>query len=156
MLKLFAKSLLCIVGFLLAACLCTAVFGQSSDPPSLRAPQTLAQTTPANADSVTLPVPLTDEARARDRIAGQGHAYVSPPEPVTPELVAAARAGGGLGGLGVWLQAHWGAVLFVALGIFEIIVRVTPSERDNSIFNFLKSLLDKLLPNAKVGGGLHA
>lgn len=38
----------------------------------------------------------------------------------------------------------WGLVAFI-----EVIVRLTPSDRDNSIFNKIKRMLDILIPNVK-------
>lgn len=38
----------------------------------------------------------------------------------------------------------WGLVAFI-----EVIVRLTPSDRDNSIFNKVKRMLDILIPNVK-------
>lgn len=43
-----------------------------------------------------------------------------------------------------WIQLFWGLIAFV-----ELIVRLTPSEKDNSILNKIKRVLDILIPNSK-------
>mgnify|MGYP000110664597 CR=1 FL=1 len=49
-------------------------------------------------------------------------------------------------------------VLIITLGIIpsaELIVRLTPSEKDNSILNAVKGFIDKILPNLTKDGGIH-
>ncbi len=53
-----------------------------------------------------------------------------------------------------WLMAHSGLLLLL-LPFIEAVVRLTPTEKDNSILNFLKYLIDMLLPNRAKGGGRH-
>lgn len=48
---------------------------------------------------------------------------------------------------------NWGALLLGLLAFIEIIVRITPSEKDNSIFNWIVALINAILPNLKKGGG---
>ena len=43
-----------------------------------------------------------------------------------------------------WIPLFWGLIAFI-----EIIVRLTPSQRDNSIFNIIKRILDLIIPNIK-------
>jgi len=50
---------------------------------------------------------------------------------------------------------NWEVVIFGLFGFAEVIVRLTPSEKDNSILNFLKKMFEFILPNLKVGGGKH-
>lgn len=84
--------------------------------------------------------------------------------PVAPLQVAYAQittdstdsGGGSGGGLGAFLKTHWLALVLGLFGLLEVIVRLTPSDRDNSIINFLKSLLDAILPNRRSTGGEHA
>ncbi|MBL7779934.1 MAG: hypothetical protein JNM22_01870 [Saprospiraceae bacterium] len=60
-------------------------------------------------------------------------------------------------GANVWgfIKANWVGLLF-ALGTFlEAIVRLTPTQRDDSILNFLKNILDSFIPNRRTGGGTH-
>jgi hypothetical protein len=48
---------------------------------------------------------------------------------------------------------NWGALLLGLLGFIDLIARLTPSEKDNSIVNFLTNLLNAIIPNFKKGGG---
>lgn len=51
------------------------------------------------------------------------------------------------------LKENWMVVLAGLLGFVDIIVRLTPTEKDNSILNKLYKILDFLIPNFKAGGG---
>tara|TARA_R100001086_G_C11644200_1_gene205392 strand:- start:119 stop:262 length:144 start_codon:yes stop_codon:yes gene_type:complete len=42
---------------------------------------------------------------------------------------------------------EWKEILIAILGIAEIIVRLTPTEKDNSILNKIMWVVDKLIPN---------
>ena len=42
---------------------------------------------------------------------------------------------------------EWTQILVAILGIEEIIVRLTPTEKDNSILNKIMWLVNKLIPN---------
>jgi hypothetical protein len=46
-----------------------------------------------------------------------------------------------------WVRLWGGQLLWALIPLLEVVVRLTPTERDNSIFNFLKRLLDTLIPN---------
>lgn len=48
-----------------------------------------------------------------------------------------------------FLQTNWHPIMWVVYGLIEFIVRLIPSENDNSPFNRLKKVLDVLIPNAK-------
>ncbi len=54
---------------------------------------------------------------------------------------------------GNFLLDNWGALLIGLLGFIDLIARLTPSEKDNSIVNFLMSLFNTIVPNLKKGGG---
>ena len=41
----------------------------------------------------------------------------------------------------------WTEILLAVLGIAEIIVRLTPTEKDNSILNKIMWVVNKLIPN---------
>lgn len=58
---------------------------------------------------------------------------------------------------GLWalIKKNWGSVVAALLGVVEVIVRLTPTEKDNSVFNFLKFILDKIIPNQRKEGGAH-
>ena len=42
---------------------------------------------------------------------------------------------------------QWTEILLAILAIAEIIVRLTPTEKDNSILNKIMWVVDKLIPN---------
>jgi len=71
-------------------------------------------------------------------------------DPETPAPVE--ENSGGFWGL---VKTHWGAILSAFLIFIESIIRITPSNKDNSIFSFIKFILDKIIPNARSGGGTH-
>lgn len=53
------------------------------------------------------------------------------------------------------VKNNWGALLMAFLALVEIVIRATPSVSDNSIFNLLKKIIDALIPNKSVSGGVH-
>jgi hypothetical protein len=57
----------------------------------------------------------------------------------------------------VWdfIKANLVALILALMALAELIVRATPTKKDDSIFNFLKSILDSIIPNRRVGGGSH-
>lgn len=59
------------------------------------------------------------------------------------------------GGAGAWLKKYWGELLLLLFPILEFITRLTPSDKDNSILNFLKFIIDKIVPNRRTEGGTH-
>ena len=48
---------------------------------------------------------------------------------------------------------NWGALLMGLLGFADLVTRLTPSVKDNSILNFLSSVINAIIPNLKKGGG---
>jgi hypothetical protein len=65
---------------------------------------------------------------------------------------------GGLMGVWNWLVENWGSILMGLLGllgVIEVIVKLTPTEKDNAWFKWLKDLFDKLIPNRSKYGGTH-
>ena len=47
-------------------------------------------------------------------------------------------------------------IIWRVIAILEIVVRITPSEKDNSILNKVIWVIEKLIPNkTKEKGGLH-
>jgi hypothetical protein len=48
---------------------------------------------------------------------------------------------------------NWGALLLGIFGFIDLVVRLTPTEKDNSIVNFLMTLFNAIIPNFKKGGG---
>lgn len=54
-----------------------------------------------------------------------------------------------------FIKENWVALLFGLLGFTEIVVRLTPTKKDDSIFNFVKKIIDAILPNNRKEGGKH-
>ncbi|HLN72099.1 MAG TPA: hypothetical protein VK205_02315 [Prolixibacteraceae bacterium] len=52
-----------------------------------------------------------------------------------------------------FLSANWGVLSLSLLGFLEVITRLTPSEKDNTVLKFLSSILNAVIPNLKKGGG---
>ena len=48
---------------------------------------------------------------------------------------------------------NWGALVMGILGFIDLVARLTPTEKDNSIVNFLATLFNAIIPNFKKGGG---
>lgn len=81
---------------------------------------------------------------------------------VAPSPVSVRQAqvfgGSGISGIMAFLAEYWqkiSAVILAAATFIEVVVRVTPTEKDNGWFSWLKKILDKVIPNNKVGGGTH-
>ena len=60
---------------------------------------------------------------------------------------------GPLAALWAFVLANWQQLLFGFLALFEVIVRLTPTEKDNNLLRWLQSILDAILPNRAKGGG---
>ena len=56
-------------------------------------------------------------------------------------------------GKGNFFSNNWGALLMGVLGLGDLIARLTPSAKDNSIINFISSVINAIIPNFKKGGG---
>jgi len=54
---------------------------------------------------------------------------------------------------GNFFSNNWGALLMGLLGFADLITRLTPSVKDNSILNFLSTIINAIIPNLKKGGG---
>lgn len=54
---------------------------------------------------------------------------------------------------GNFFTRNWGALMMGLLGFADLVTRLTPTEKDNSIVNFLVSVLNAVIPNLKKGGG---
>jgi len=52
-----------------------------------------------------------------------------------------------------YLANNWGNILIALIGISEVITRLVPSVKDNSIFNFFIKILNAVVPNLKKSGG---
>ena len=54
---------------------------------------------------------------------------------------------------GNFLTDNWGVLLLGLLGFFDLVTRLTPTEKDNSIVNFLLTIFNAIIPNFRKGGG---
>lgn len=61
-----------------------------------------------------------------------------------------------------WIKENWDSIVTIALIIYaiaEIVVKLTPSEKDNSILkkvaDIVNQIIDVVVPNLKKGGGTH-
>lgn len=52
-----------------------------------------------------------------------------------------------------FITEHWVALLFGLLGFAEVVTRLTPTKKDDTILQWVKSILDVIIPNLKKGGG---
>lgn len=50
---------------------------------------------------------------------------------------------------GNFLTENWIALLLGLLGFFDLVARLTPTEKDNSIVNFLLTVFNAIIPNFK-------
>lgn len=49
---------------------------------------------------------------------------------------------------------NWGVLLMGLLGFYDLVARLTPTNKDNSVVSFLTKLFDVIIPNFKKGGGV--
>lgn len=57
------------------------------------------------------------------------------------------------GSVGGFIIANWGKLLLGLLGFYDVVARLTPTEKDNTVVSFLTNLLNYIIPNLKKGGG---
>ena len=57
------------------------------------------------------------------------------------------------GGALAFLLANLVTIVWALIALIEVIVRLTPTEKDNSILSFLTDILSKIIPNRRAGGG---
>jgi hypothetical protein len=55
---------------------------------------------------------------------------------------------------GSWILRNWLELLLGLLAFIEIVVRLTPTKRDDSIIDWIHKLLSAIIPNKIKGGGL--
>lgn len=55
---------------------------------------------------------------------------------------------------GNFFQENWGVLVLSLLGFFDVVARLTPTTKDNSIVNLLVTVLNAIIPNFKKGGGV--
>ena len=54
-----------------------------------------------------------------------------------------------------FLLENWSVLLLALMAFIKIIVNLTPSEKDNKVFEWLDKLINAFIPNLKKGGGKH-
>jgi len=57
-----------------------------------------------------------------------------------------------------WLMNNWAeiiAIMVASVPLLDIIVRLTPTKKDDTLLEYVKKFLDKFFPNKKIGGGTH-
>jgi len=54
-----------------------------------------------------------------------------------------------------WLKENWAEAVLGALFIIETVVNLTPTEKDNAWFRWLRDLIQSIIPNRAKGGGTH-
>ena len=52
-----------------------------------------------------------------------------------------------------FFSANWGALVASLLAFCDVVVRLTPSVKDNSILSFVSKIFNYIIPNRKTGGG---
>ncbi len=52
-----------------------------------------------------------------------------------------------------FVTGHLAELIFGLLAFAEIIVRLTPTKKDDSILNFIITIIDALFPNRRKNGG---
>lgn len=55
--------------------------------------------------------------------------------------------------LGGFLARNWGILSLSLLSFLEVITRLTPTEKDNTVLTLLSNILNAIIPNFKKGGG---
>jgi hypothetical protein len=56
-------------------------------------------------------------------------------------------------GVGSFLLSHWAELLLGLLAFLKVIVNLTPTTKDNKIFEWLDNIINFFIPNLKKGGG---
>jgi len=108
-------------------------------------PQTV---TYADAGMLSAPaafINLTAPAMVYDAIS------VTQTDEVTPDDTGTGTADGSFWDL---VKANWLALVLGLLGFFELIARLTPTQKDDSIISWLMKILNLIWPNHKAGGGV--
>ena len=55
--------------------------------------------------------------------------------------------------VGGFIATNWGILSLSLLSFLEVITRLTPSQKDNTVLTFLSNILNAIIPNLKKGGG---
>lgn len=55
-----------------------------------------------------------------------------------------------------WIWENWEAIISALLGVIaalDVLLRLTPTEKDNNVLRIIQSWLDRLIPNRRKEGG---
>ena len=52
-----------------------------------------------------------------------------------------------------FIKENWVALLFGLLGFVEVVTRLTPTTKDDTVLEWIKKILDVFIPNRASGGG---
>ena len=52
-----------------------------------------------------------------------------------------------------FFSANWGSLIISFLAFCDVIVRLTPTVKDDSILSFVSKIFNYIIPNRKTGGG---
>jgi len=55
---------------------------------------------------------------------------------------------------GNFFSDNWGELFLGLLRFYDLVARLTPTKKDNSVVNFLTMLYNAIIPNLKKGGGI--
>lgn len=68
---------------------------------------------------------------------------------VTPEVAPETNSASN------FLKDNWMELLFAVIALAEVVVRLTPTKKDDSILNWVVKILNAIFPNRKKDGGKH-
>jgi hypothetical protein len=109
-----------------------------------------------NTEPVTV---LTELDMTESPAASELLAFNDQPEQRTPELtfaqLPAPEEPTVWEQIWAWLKVNWAEALLGLMLIIETIVNLTPTERDNAWFKWLRDIVNSIIPNRKKGGGTH-
>lgn len=54
-----------------------------------------------------------------------------------------------------FIKENWAIITVAILPLAEVIVRLTPTKKDDTALDFFKKIMDVFIPNKKAGGGTH-
>jgi hypothetical protein len=52
-----------------------------------------------------------------------------------------------------FIKENWVPLLFGFIGFVEVITRLTPTTKDDTVLQWIKTILDAIIPNRAKGGG---
>ena len=80
-------------------------------------------------------------------LAGDGHSELVSGQIAFEQTDPSTKAGS-------FLSDNWGILTLSLLAFFDVVARLTPTTKDNSIVNLLTTIINAIIPNFKKGGGV--